>query len=147
MKSLLARGLLLSLITAWASACAIQTKQEQQPQQPPQQSPLVTAANETAAMARLRSIATAEARYGVETGGEYGTLDQLIQNRYIGDPAGGKLSGYVYEIRVRPGGFQATAVPVKFGVTGTRSFYLDETNIIRGADKRGAPATASDPEV
>ena len=63
------------------------------------------------AMARLRAIGAAEARYGVESGGEYGTLDQLIQNRYINDPSSGKLSGYRFEIKVKPGGFQVTAVP------------------------------------
>ena len=143
MKSLLTKGLLFSLITAGATACTSQYEQ----QQPTQQSALVTAANETAVMARLRAIAAAEARYGVESGGDYGTLDQLIENHYINDPSSGRLTGYRFEIRVKPGGFEATAVPVKVGVTGTRSFYLDETNIMRGADKRGAAATAMDPEV
>jgi hypothetical protein len=140
MKSLLARAILLSLMLAALTACA---SQDERPQQ---QSVLVTAANETAAMARLRAIAAGEARYAVESGGEYGTLDQLIKNRYINDPSNGKLTGYRFEIRVKPGGFQVTAVPEKVGVTGTRSFYLDETNIIRAADRKGAPATASDPE-
>ena len=140
MKSFPARVILLSLFLATLTAC--DTREER----PQQQSPLVTAANETAAIARLRAIAAAEARYSVESGGEYGTLDQLIKGRHIGDPSNGKLTGYRYEIRVKPGGFQVTAVPEKFGVTGNRSFYLDETNIIRAADKKGAPATASDPE-
>ena len=140
MKSFAAKVILLSLFLTTLMAC--ETREER----PLQQSPLVTAANETAAIARLRAIAAAEARYGVESGGEYGTLDQLIQGRYIGDPSNGKLTGYRFEIRVKPGGFQVTAVPEKFGVTGNRSFYLDETNIIRAADKKGAPATASDPE-
>jgi hypothetical protein len=144
MKSLLTKCILLSLLTAGATACEDQHEQQQPPQQ---QSALVTAANETDVMARLRAIAAAEARYGIESGGEYGTLEQLIQTRYINDPSSGKLTGYRFEVRVKPGGFEATAVPVKFGVTGTRSFYLDETNIMRAADKRGASATASDPEV
>ena len=140
MQSLLARVVLLGLIAATVAACASQ-------QQPPEQSVMVTAANETAAMARLRAIAGAEARYQVESGGEYGTLDQLIQKRYVNDPSSGKLTGYRFEVQVKPGGFQITAVPEKFGVTGTRSFYVDETNVVHAADKKGAPATASDPEV
>jgi hypothetical protein len=111
-----------------------------------EQSVLVTAANETAALARLRAIAAAEARYQVESGGEYGNLDQLIQKRYVNDPSNGKLTGYRFEVQVRAGSFQATAVPEKFGITGKRSFYVDETNVMRAADKKGAPATASDPE-
>ena len=140
MKSFPARVILLSLLLATLSAC--DTSEER----PQQQSPLVTAANETAAIARLRAIAAGEARYLVESGAQYGTLDQLIKGRFISDPSNGKLTGYRFEIRVKPGGFEVTAVPEKFGVTGNRSFYLDETNIIRAADRKGAPATASDPE-
>lgn len=143
MKSLYAKGVLLGLIAATGPACASQ----QQPQQAPEQSVLVTAANETAAMTRLRSIAAAEASYQVESGGAYGTLDQLIQKRYVNDPSAGKLTGYRFEVQVKLGGFQVTAVPQKFGVTGKRSFYVDETNVVHAADKKGAPATASDPEV
>ncbi len=112
----------------------------------PEQSALVTAANETAAMARLRAIATGEARYQVESGGDYATLDQLIEKRYANDPSSGKLSGYRFEVQVRRGGFQVTAVPEKYGITGKRSFYVDENNVIHAADKKGAPATAMDPE-
>jgi hypothetical protein len=107
---------------------------------------MVTAANETAAIARLRAIAAAEARYQVESGGSYGTLDQLIEKRYVNNPSQGKLTGYRFEVQVRPGSFQVTAVPEKFGVTGSRSFYVDEANVLHAADKKGAPATVSDPE-
>ena len=142
MKALVAKGVSLILFTSLVAACSTEPQQ----QKLPEQSVLVTAANETAAMARLRAIVAAEARYMVESGGEYGTLDQLIQKQHINDPSRGKLTGYRFEIQVKPGGFQLTAVPEKFGVTGTRSFYVDETNIIHAADKKGAPATASDPE-
>jgi hypothetical protein len=138
MKLALQNHILIALTAALLTGCS---------QQPAEQSVVVTAANETAAMARLRAIAAAEAQYQVQALGEYGTLDQLIQKRYVNDPASGKLTGYRFEVQVRPGGFQATAVPEKFGVTGKRSFYLDETNVLHGSDKKGAPATAADPEV
>ena len=115
-------------------------------QQPAEQSVLVTAANETAAIARLRAIAAAEARYQVESGGGYGTLDQLIQKRYVSDPSSGNLTGYRFEVQVRGESFQVTASPEKYGITGKRSFFVDATNVIHAADKKGAPATASDPE-
>jgi len=117
------------------------------PRKPAEQSVLVTAANETAAIARLRAVAAAEAQYQIASGGEYGTLDQLIQKRYVNDPSSGKLTGYRFEVQVRSGRFEATAVPEKFGISGTRSFYVDETNVIHAANKNGSPATASDPEV
>lgn len=140
MKHGLAKSVLLALVAALLGACS------QQAQQPQQQSVLVTAANETAAIARMRAIAQAEAQYQAMTGGDYGSLDQLIAKRYVNDPSSGKLTGYRFDVQVKPAHFEITAVPEKAGVTGTRSFYVDETNVIHGADKKGAPATASDPE-
>ena len=141
MKFVLAKSVLFALIGAMLAACG------QQKQQPQQQSVLVTAANETAAIARMRAIAQAEAQYQAMSGGEYGSLDQLIAQRYVNDPSSGKLTGYRFAVKVRSAHFEITAVPEKFGVTGTRSFYVDESNVIHAADKKGAAATTSDPEV
>lgn len=145
MKSISTKLFLLIFVTICAVACNEQPGSKTS--EAPQQSVMVTAANETAAMARLRSIGVAEASYLAESGREYASLDQLIQKRYVSDPAGGKLSGYRFDVQVRVGGFQVTAVPEKYGITGNRSFYLDESNVMHGADKKGAPASASDPEV
>ena len=112
-----------------------------------EQAPHVTAANEIAAMARLTAIARAETMYQAESGGRYASLDELIQKGYANDPSKGKLTGYKLEVRVGGDGFQATATPEKFPITGKRSFYIDENNVMRGADKGGAPATSSDPAV
>jgi len=142
MKLALSKSLLVALIGALLAACS-----PQQSQQPQQQSVLVTAANETAAITRMRAIAQAEAQYMAISGGEYGSLDQLIARRYVNDPSSGKLTGYRFDVQIKTAHFEINAVPEKAGVTGTRSFYLDETNVIHGADKKGAPATASDPEV
>jgi hypothetical protein len=65
----------------------------------------------------------------------------------VSDPGRGKLTGYSFEVRVKPGGFEATAVPVQPGISGKRSFYIDQTNVLRGAEKQGAKATSSDKEV
>jgi|SRR5215471_13525910 len=147
MKTLSITALFLIFVALTAMACNEQQESASSSSTAPKQSALVTAANETSAMARLRSIGVGEASYMAESGSEYGTIDQLIQKRYIGDPSRGKLVGYKFDVQVRAGGFQVTAVPEKYGITGNRSFYLDESNIMRGADKKGAPATAADPEV
>jgi len=112
-----------------------------------EQSSTVIVANEMAAISRLRSIANAEITYQVESGGQCGTLDQLIERGLIGDPSSGKLTGYKFEVRVKPGGFEATAVPERVGLTGMRSFYVDQSRIVRGADKKGEAATEFDPQV
>lgn len=111
------------------------------------QVPMALAANEIAAMARLRSITTAEMAYYAQDGGKYATLDELVQSGLLNDPSRGQLRGYKFEVRVKPNGFEATAVPENFGVTGRRSFYVDETGVMRAAERGGAAATASDPEV
>jgi hypothetical protein len=110
-----------------------------------EQVPQVIAANEMAAMARLRSIVTAETALQFEGDGKYATLDELVEKGALASPSQGKLTGYRIEVKVKPGGFEATAVPEKFAVTGKRSFYVDESRILRAADKGGLPASASDP--
>jgi hypothetical protein len=112
-----------------------------------EQLPQVIAANEMAAMVRLRSIATAELSLQFESGGKYAPLDELIEKGTLPNPSDGKLTGYRFDVKVKPNGFEATAVPEKFAVTGKRSFYIDESRIMHGADKGGSPASISDPAV
>jgi hypothetical protein len=139
MKDRLPRLILLALAAA-VMACEGRTKVIEQ-------APHATAANEIAAMARLRAIAMAETHYQIESSGKYCTLDELIKKGLVNDPAQGKLTGYKFDVQVRGNGFQATAAPEKFGITGKRSFYIDERNVMHGADKGGSQADTSDPEV
>jgi hypothetical protein len=111
----------------------------------PAQLPQVTAADEMFARVRLIAIAKAEAQYQFEADGEFATLEQLIQNGFIVDPSKGQVARYKFEIKLRSHGFDATAVPEKYGVTGNRSFFIDETTTIRAADRGGEKATAQDP--
>jgi hypothetical protein len=130
------------ILSLWFVACTTgETKTVQQTPQVPQ----VNAANEMAALGRLRSLASAEARFNLENG-RYGTLDELIRENHVSDPSDGRLSGYRFDIRVTPSGFEITAVPERYGISGKRSFYTDESNVLRAADKNGAPATSLDPE-
>ena len=143
MEQRLARIILTGLLLAMFAGCDLPATKQAATDQAPQ----VIAANEMAAIARLRSIATAEIQYQLDSGGNYATLDELIKNRLIGDLSEAKLNGYRFDVRVMPGRFEATAVPVRFGITGRRSFYVDESRMMRGADRRGEQAVASDPEV
>jgi len=112
-----------------------------------EQAPQVTAANELAAMTRLQAIGRAELAYQAESGGQYATLDDLVQRRMVNDPSQGKLTGYKFEVKVSAHGFEATATPERYGISGKRSFFVDEQNVMRGADRKGTAATASDPQV
>ena len=43
--------------------------------------------------------------------------------------------------------FEVEAHPLEYGKTGRRSFYMDESSIIRGADIQGKPGHAKLPEL
>jgi len=142
-RIILAAALLGSSV--WLAGCAVALSGRENKNERPAQLPQVTAADEMFARVRLIAIAKAEAQYQFEADGEYATLEQLIQKGLVADPSQGQVARYKFEITLRPHGFDATAVPEKYGVTGERSFFIDETNTIRAADKRGEKATAKDP--
>lgn len=137
MNRLLARIFFLTISLCFVTGCSSEADDA---------SPMAAAANETAVIARLRSVVTAEENYKNEFR-RYGTLEQLMEKNMLGDPSKGKLAGYKIEIEVRPNGFQATATPTEYGVTGRRSFYVDHTGMIRGKDKKGEKATQNDPAI
>jgi len=111
------------------------------------------AANEGASISALRTLHSAEQTYQATRGnGAYGTLDQLAADGLINpELARGTRYGYKFRVDIQtggynePAGFQAVGVPVTYGDTGVRSFYIDETGVIRAADNRGAEATGLDP--
>jgi type II secretory pathway pseudopilin PulG len=121
------------------------------------------AANEGASMAILRTIHSAEATYQATTGrGSYGTLDQLADAQLINPEFAAKAGtgryGYKFKLEIGSAytslredtelpGFHLVAVPMDYGNSGTRSFYIDETGVIRGEDTHGAEATALTPAV
>jgi hypothetical protein len=49
--------------------------------------------------------------------------------------------------RNKAAGFMLAATPVVYGKDGRRSFLLDASGTLRGADKNGAVATADDPSI
>lgn len=68
------------------------------------------------------------------------------------DLASGTVEGYTLRYRIVPSGadgaetqFELAATPTEYGKSGKRSFFMNATGKLRGADKMGAPATAADP--
>jgi hypothetical protein len=100
--------------------------------------------NERSAMSMLYTIAQTEQRYKVEKGnGSYGTLDQLLAEKMVSKEML-EISGYKLEITVTSDKFEVSAVPLEYGRTGTMSYFIDQTHVLRGGDRNGAPATSSD---
>lgn len=104
------------------------------------------AGNEAAAIATLRSLVTAERVYSSTTGrGSFGDLGELQAANLI-DPklAAGTRSGYTFQISKQNDAFTITANPIS-DRTGTRSFFADDSGVIRV--RTGTGANAGDPPI
>jgi hypothetical protein len=105
--------------------------------------PLV--ANERGAIAALYAIANAENQYRTGKGsGSFGTLEQLQAEGLITEKIA-EPTGYKINLSLVGAKFELTATPLEHGKTGKTSYFMDETNILRGADHSGGTATSIDP--
>lgn len=106
------------------------------------------AANEGSAISSLRTISSAEATYQSNFH-NFATLEELATNGLIDARLGsGTKNGYTFSLVIdsaNPEEFAVIGVPVSYGTSGRRSFYMDETFVIRGGDKHGGPAVKFDP--
>jgi prepilin-type N-terminal cleavage/methylation domain-containing protein len=94
-------------------------------------------ANESAAIASLRTISTAEESFWTSrTPNTYGTLVAMAMPAsnppYIDATlAAGTKQGYAFTItNLTANTYTCTAVPVTVGTTGTRIFSVDQTGVI-----------------
>src|SRR5262245_40292129 len=111
------------------------------------------AANEASAIYSLRKISSAEANYASNYG-RFATLSELESEQLIDRVlASGIKNGYCFKLEPKPtdtasvGGFEVTAVPLKYGTSGRRSFFIDESFVVRAADNHGAQPSVFDPPV
>lgn len=102
------------------------------------------AANELSAIALIQAIGQAEATYRLDHGQYSGSFEQLGSALPI-DLSGGK-NGYRFKLTGSPGAFSIEATPALFGSTGSRSFYSDETMVVR-ENNGPEPATAKSPDI
>ncbi len=112
------------------------------------QSPLIT--NERSARSFLSWLAGAEVTFQSGKGaGTYATLDQLIAEQLIPKEAVENVGKYGYKLDVTVTGtaFEITAVPIEYGKTGKMSYFVDASNVVRGGDHGGGPATVADKPV
>lgn len=105
------------------------------------------AANEAAAIGALRKISAAQSTYLSTAGGNtsFGSMDELVNNSLLDPQMAGTYCGYRFEVEADGVTFVATAVPSEYPRMGTRSFYVAEDGVIRGADKQGDAADEDDP--
>lgn len=110
----------------------------------PQMSKSRMHAQEMAAVATLKTINTVETQYMSQFGQYATSLAQLGPPASAGAAEGpqnaalisaslasGASGGYLYTVTATGTGYAISAVPKTFGSTGRRTFYCDQTGIIR----------------
>ena len=102
--------------------------------------------NERMAIGILYTISYAQNEYKKKNSGAYGTLEELMAADLV-PKEGIEKSGYKFDFTVSGDKFEVSAVPVEYGKSGKLSLFLDHTRILRGGDKGGASASASDPPI
>jgi type II secretory pathway pseudopilin PulG len=111
---------------------------------------------EEAAIRRMRVISLAQGQYQTQYGAYAATLGTLGPP-LEGSPdreaaafiplelAKGEVAGYRYKVASVDDGFAATGMPVEFGTTGRRTFFVDETGVVRQNTGPDAATAESDP--
>jgi hypothetical protein len=128
-------------------------------------------ASEDAAIADLRSVASALDTYRRAYGKLPDTLAMLgpappdgvspeAASLLDADLAAGSKGGYTIRYTITPAAanlpedeaskaetFSVASSPKEYAKSGRRSFFLDSSGILRGADKQGGVATSTDPRI
>jgi hypothetical protein len=107
----------------------------------------VARADETSAIAALKTISTAQQTYAITNGGSYGTFQQLCEGGYLDERFNSstpEIKDYVLSMEVSGNSYRLNADPVSSGEQAGRHLYLDSTSpLIRVNPTQ--PATAKDP--
>jgi hypothetical protein len=107
----------------------------------------VARADETSAIAALKTISTAQQTYAITNGGSYGTFQQLYEGGFLDERFNSttpEIEDYVLTMEVSANSYRLNADPVRSGEQAGRHLYLDSTSpLIRVNPTQ--PATAKDP--
>jgi hypothetical protein len=113
---------------------------------------------ESSVITSMRAVHSAELTYFSTAGANfhYGSMSELNGLALIDQTlADGERCGYLFEVITIaavpstgvPASFKITARPWNYPVSGVRSFYIDDTAVLRGADHAGGFATVNDPPI
>jgi len=87
-------------------------------------------ANESAAVATVRTITTAEVTYLSSSGGNYGTIAQLVATQLLDSGFSGPKSGYSYFVTTTGTDYTITAYPVSTN-NGRYGYYSVADGVVR----------------
>lgn len=108
----------------------------------PQMNKQLMSAHEMAAIRQIQTLHQAELQYNSQFGKYAATLAELgPPTSGAAGPAAadlipkvlaeGKNSGYIFSVQASPTGYGITAVPENFGSSGRRTFFSDQTLVVR----------------
>ena len=103
-------------------------------------------ANESAAVGAVKTIVSASISYRAVNSGYPTNITELSDAtpEYIDDVLGsGDKQGYTFELTGSTNTFTTIAYPQSYQTTGVRSFFADESGVIRSTDD-GGNATVGD---
>jgi prepilin-type N-terminal cleavage/methylation domain-containing protein len=114
-------------------------------------------AQETAALKAIQTLNTTQVLYNSTFGRFAASLTELgpptsgaanasSADLISSDMASGEKQGYRFTLTGTPSGYTITAVPIAFGSTGSRTFYSDQSLVVR-ENYGQEPATANSREV
>ena len=112
---------------------------------------------ETAAIAAIRTIHTAQVQYYSQFGKYAASLAELgppasgsagpsAADLIGNDLSGGEKSGYKFTVTGTQGGYQVNASPVAFNSSGSRTFFSDQSMTVH-QNYGPEPATPTSPEL
>ena len=121
----------------------------------PQMGKQLMGAHENAAIQQIKHLHEVEVQYYSQFGTYATSLAQLgppvsgaagpaAADLIPASLASGHMSGYVFNVAGTPTGYAITAIPEQFGNTGSRTFYSDQTLVVRNNWSQ-EPATPNSP--
>ena len=97
------------------------------------------AGNEASAISSLRTLTTVNEQYRTRFSEYAPALTDLQNQNYIDSVlGGGTKSGYTFTYAGATNTWAVSAAPVTLNTTGDRSFFVDQTGVIRGEAGAGA---------
>ncbi len=123
----------------------------------PQYNKQMMSAHETAAIQAIQTIHAVETQYYSQFGRYAVSLAELgppasgaagpaAADLISKDLTEGKKSGYIFTVTATPTGYAISAVPESFNSSGRRTFYSDQTLVVRNNWSQ-EPATVSSAEL
>ena len=96
-----------------------------------------TRADETSAIATLRTLAQAQTTYSISNSGHFATFEQLVEGGFLDSRfqhTNPTLHGYIFTLEVTPAGdgtpgsYTCNADPAPTSPSGGRHFYIDSNS-------------------